>query len=255
MEQFIGLAGLPRCGSTLLSCILAQNPKIHSEGTSGLMQLMLDIRYSCNTKTKEYLDANHKQYVKKDIVSSIPSMYYSNTNKPIIVDKCRSWTFPVGFHLLKNYMNINSKVIVLYRPIIEIVSSFVFLAKANGKYDDKFEFSLLTQNSKPLSIYINGTINALKEKREKCLFIDYHSLVDNTTETLKQIYEFCEWEWFDHNLQNIINEYPEDDSIHKIPGLHDVRPTISKRILKVSLKPETIKKCEELQILLDEALK
>ena len=41
------LSGLPRTGSTLLSAILYQNPKIHAEGNSGLCQLMWDLEVSC----------------------------------------------------------------------------------------------------------------------------------------------------------------------------------------------------------------
>ena len=57
-KQFVFLSGLPRTGSTLLSAILSQNPKIYSEGNSAVCQLMYDMQQSCIHKAKEQLIAN-----------------------------------------------------------------------------------------------------------------------------------------------------------------------------------------------------
>ena len=60
-KQFVFLSGLPRTGSTLLSAILSQNPKIYSEGNSAVCQLMFDMQQSCINKAKEQLIANKRQ--------------------------------------------------------------------------------------------------------------------------------------------------------------------------------------------------
>ena len=130
--SFIALSGLPRTGSTLLSAILDQNPEIHAEGNSAVCQLMWDMQVSCETVASEQLTANNRQATQDSLVSAIPAIYYRNTKATHIVDKCRSWTLPANMDMLKRYVRDDPKVIVLTRPIDEIVQSFVELRKANG---------------------------------------------------------------------------------------------------------------------------
>ena len=89
MKQFVALSGLPRTGSTLLSSILSQNPEIHAEGNSAVCQLMWDMQQS--VLNSEQIKASNKNVLDR-LVKSIPSNYYANVTKPIVVDKCRSWS-------------------------------------------------------------------------------------------------------------------------------------------------------------------
>ena len=124
-KKYIGLSGLPRSGSTLLSSILSQNPDIHAEGNSAVCQLMADMQHSCNWNSKEQLLANNRHNTTKDLISSIPSIYYKDVKASIIIDKCRSWTLPLNMDMFYNYLDSNPKIIVLERPIIDVVKSFV----------------------------------------------------------------------------------------------------------------------------------
>ena len=50
---------------------------------------------------------------------------------------------------------------------------------------------------------------------------------------------------------NIINKHPEDDTVynivgHNMVGLHEIRPTISRREINVELSPEVLKRCIEI---------
>ena len=78
--EFVCLSGLPRTGSTLLSAILCQNPKIHAEGNSAVCQIMWDTYCSCVNNAKEQLLANNRETTIYDIVSSIPALYYTPLN-------------------------------------------------------------------------------------------------------------------------------------------------------------------------------
>jgi hypothetical protein len=77
MKQFVCLSGLPRSGSTLLSAILSQNPKIHAEGNYAVCQFMWDIQYSYLTKAKEQMIANNRLLTVYDLDSSVPDIYYT----------------------------------------------------------------------------------------------------------------------------------------------------------------------------------
>jgi sulfotransferase len=144
------LSGLPRTGSTLLSSVLNQNPKIYSGGNSPVCQLMWDMQVSCETSSKQQLLANKKIGIQDDLVRAIPYIYYKNINQKHIIDKCRSWTLPANLQIIKRYITPNPKIIVLTRDINEIVESFVKLRKLNN-WKDENKDDLLIPDSEPIA--------------------------------------------------------------------------------------------------------
>ena len=241
MKQFVALSGLPRTGSTLLSSILSQNPEIHAEGNSAVCQLMWDMQQS--VLNSEQIKANNKD-VLDALVKPIPHTYYANTTKPIVVDKCRSWTLPANVEILNRYFDSAPKVIVLVRPLVEIVASFMSLRKENGWID--LESGLLESGSEPIMRSLAGVEWARKNNNGEFLFVTYDELVDDTQTSLDRIYEHCDWQPFAHNLDNIVNRYKENDAIYGFAGQHDVRPQISRRTVDVDLSDELVDKCNRL---------
>jgi len=237
-KQFVCLSGLPRTGSTLLSAILCQNPKIHAEGNSALCQIMWDVQQSCIGSAKQQLLANNRYNTMYDIITKLPELYYKDIEESIIVDKCRSWTLEANIEMLKNYITKDYKIIVLERPVIEIVKSFVNLYKSNN-CTDSFEENLLKPGSEPIMRSLNG-INWAKQNNQNnnFLFISYDELVNSTEETITKIYDFCGWEHFNHDFTNIVVKYPENDEVYNLPGQHKIRPTIEKKENNVVLSKE-----------------
>lgn len=225
---FVALSGLPRTGSTLLSAILSQNPEIHAEGNSAVCQLMWDMQVSCQTTASEQLLANHRYMDQDALVSAIPAIYYRDVKATHIVDKCRSWTLPANMDMLRRYIPNDPKVIVLTRPVDEIVASFVRLREANGWTGD-LEAGLLEPGSEPIMRSLDGVTLARESGSSEFLFVEYTNLVSDTDEVLKSIYEFCEFDPFKHDMTNIVNNHPEDDSVYGLIGQHEIRSTIGAR--------------------------
>lgn len=226
--MFIALSGLPRTGSTLLSAILDQNPEIHAEGNSAVCQLMWDMQVSCETAASEQLTANNRMHTQDVLVSAIPAIYYRDVKATHIVDKCRSWTLPANMNMLKRYVSEDPKVIVLTRPINEIVESFVRLRAANGWQGD-LESDLLIPDSEPIMRSFNGVKWAQENNNGEFLFIEYGHLVSDTAEVIASIYDFCNIERFKHNLEYIENKHPENDLVYGLIGQHEIRSTIGAR--------------------------
>lgn len=226
--NFIALSGLPRTGSTLLSSILSQNPDIHAEGNSAVCQLMWDMQISCEYTASQQITANYRFNTQDDLVSSIPGIYYKDVEANNIVDKCRSWTLEPNMKMIRRYIRKDPKVIVLTRPIDEIVESFVRLRKLNG-WTDNFEEGLLDKDSEPIMRSLNGVEYALNNNNGEFIFIEYNDLVLHTNDVIKSIYDFCDIEYFDHNYNKIVNKYHENDKIYGLIGQHDVRPQIGFR--------------------------
>ena len=187
-SQLVCLSGLPRSGSTLLSAILSQNPLIHAEGNSAVCQIMWDMEQSLINNCGEQINANNRQTTVNDFISSIPHIYYKNNdkNEKIVVDKCRSWTLNENISLLKKYVDKNIKIIILERPLLEVVNSLVKIYNKNNKIIDIER--LLDNNSEPIMRSMEGIVKPNKNDKDNTfLFITYEELITDTKTTLKKI--------------------------------------------------------------------
>lgn len=219
------LSGLPRTGSTLLSSILSQNPDIYAGGNSAVCQLMWDMQVSCETNANEQLKANYKTTTQDDLIKAIPAIYYKNVNKTYIFDKCRSWTLPANLQMIKRYITPNPKILVLTRPIDEIVNSFVRLRKAN-RWKGDLTSDLTIAGSEPIMRSLDGVSYAQANNNGEFLFIKYKNFINNPQNTIDQIYNFCKINFFEHYFTNITNPYFEDDKVYGLKGMHDIKTNI-----------------------------
>ena len=233
MKNFIFLSGLPRTGSTLLSSILNQNPEIYSEGSSGVCQLMWDMKNSIKTeKVQESLKATNRKYLEKKLIKDMVLSYYDGVKQNNIIDKGRSWTLDDNVQMILDYITNKPKIIVMVRPLEEVIDSYKKLRKSNGWDEDKLEEGLFNTNSEILLRCREGVIQSLNNNPKYFHYISYKDLVEDTEKVLSNLYEFLELPPFKHNLNNIVNYYPEIDDTNDLQGfknLHDVRPTIGYR--------------------------
>lgn len=252
MEQLFFLSGLPRTGSTLLTAILSQNPDLLSEGSSGVVELLWQ-NYQL-VSTNEYIIKcllnTNKQKVVKNILSELPKLYYKDQNQKYIIDKSRAWTHSANIQLLKEYVTNKPKIIVMLRPIPEIVESFYYIYKKNNQADT-IENKLYDQKN-PLMFPFNGLIDALHNNKDCLLLLTYQELVEQPETVIEKIYDFLEIPKFKHNFEHIINKYPEGD--YGLDGLHEVRSTIEFRNKKVRLPKHIKQKAMEMQKELEKTL-
>lgn len=245
-EQFVGLSGLPRSGSTLLSAILSQNPLIHAEGNSAVCQLMWDIYISYRDNCLQQLKANNKEDILLDLISMVPNVYYKKrpASETIIVDKCRSWTRESNFQMIQVCIGPNVKVIVLERPIKDVVNSFAHLYHSNGIVGPDLESELLAF-LEPDNETIMRSFDGIKwakanNSANNFLFVKYDDLVGDPGATLAKIYQHCDWAPFEHDFDNVLLKYPENDAIYGVENYHQIRKTVGKVKHDYSLLTEKV---------------
>src|SRR5215470_12174079 len=87
------LAGLPRSGSTLLANILAQHPAIHVTSTSGIVDMLVQVRNAWD-KLREFQAMERKlcEHVKRNVLSAMLQGYFAHIERPVCIDKNRRWT-------------------------------------------------------------------------------------------------------------------------------------------------------------------
>ena len=90
---------------------------------------MWDIYISYRDNCLQQLKANNKEDILVDLISMVPNVYYKKrpVSETIIVDKCRSWTRESNFQMIQICIDKNVKVIVLERPIKDVINSFAHL--------------------------------------------------------------------------------------------------------------------------------
>jgi sulfotransferase len=78
----------------------------------------------------------------------------------------------------------------------------------------------------------------IEKYKDYFLFVNYSELLNKPKETMTRIYDFLEIEPFEHNFDDIENNYPEGD--YDLPGLHEVRKKVSKRDTGVILEDDVL---------------
>lgn len=159
------------------------------------------------------------------MIADLPARYYSNVTRPVVIDKCRTWTSSDNVLMLKHYVTPKPKIVVLTRNPADIIASFKSLFERNGR--DDFDTSGMADEFNRNMIGVQMAKDA--NDPNTFLFVEFEDLIDNTQHELNRIYEFLDMESFQHDLANIVTMNPEDDSVYGLQGMHDVRRTIGKR--------------------------
>jgi sulfotransferase len=168
-------------------------------------------------------------------LSLLPHIYYQDLNKKIIIDKSRGWTHPEMIEMIEKYLTKQPKIIVMLRPIKEIIESLYHIAQKN----DKLEwFYGVISGGDPLIIPLQNLKAGIEKYKDYFLFVNYSDLLNKPKETMTRIYDFLEIEPFEHNFDHIENNFPEGD--YDLPGLHEVRKKVSKRETGVVLEDDVL---------------
>ena len=248
-KRYYFMAGLPRSGSTLLKSILNQNPDIHTEPVSPILEL--------THYTNEYFK-DSEQYLgypkpksAHRVISSIIEDYYYEVNKPIIIDHCRAWSNNI--QMLKTFITSNPKIICPVRNVTEILTSFITMIRRNSDQVSFIDQHLIEKgfeiNDANRCHYLMSKDGIVEQalwaqsqafirgddKKHLCL-IEYNDLIKDPEMTMKKIYNFLEIDYHSHNFDNIYNEHREIDDQWYLKDMHHVR----KKLEKKSRRPEDV---------------
>lgn len=244
MKNFILLGGFPRSGSTLLCNILAQNHNFYvSKSASGCHDILNNTKNIWGKVLEHRAEGVSTERLQRVLYSILHS--YHDTEKQIIIDKCRAWTSSLEmFEFITGYF---PKIIIPVRDIRDILASFEKLWRKNNHFstwqfneEDKYR-SLTTEGrceiwaeqDQPVGMAYNRIKDIIvRGYKNKVLFVEFENLTRNPELTLKLIYNYLELPSFNHDFNNILQYTQEDDwGVHRIKNLHTiinkVQPIIS----------------------------
>lgn len=261
MKQYYFMAGLPRSGGTLLKSILDQNPNIHTNPVSPVLELM----YYTDEYflTSESFLAYPKPKVAHKMISSIIDNYYSDVKKQIVIEHNRAW--PNNIERIKTYITPNPKIICTVRDVLEILTSFVTLIHKNGDevnfideelikngctVDDQNRCQFLMGNDGIVDQALWSLAQAfIRNDTKYLLLVDYNDLVNTPEKIMTQIYDFLEIDHYSHDFNNVENHHQEQDQTWNLKDMHYVRKKVEKKSLRPEdvLPPEIINKYNKLE--------
>jgi sulfotransferase len=248
MKTYHFMAGLPRSGSTLLKSILDQNPNLHTNPVSPVMELMYHTEEYFK-KSEQYLAYEKPKNAHKIIKSYIENYYYER-EEDIIIDHCRSW--PNNIERIKTYITPNPKIICPVRDVLEILTSFIDMIHRNSDQTSFIDehlmekgFTVDDDNRCKYLMSDDGIVEQslwslsqafIKNDTKHLLLVEYNDLVNTPEETFKRIYEFLELDYYSHDFMRIENTHREKEDQWSLKDMHYVR----QKLQKTSKTPEKV---------------
>lgn len=244
------LSGLPRSGNTVLAAILNQHPDIYVSPLSPVAEMMTAVEDS-------YLrspDAmrNPDPFGLDSAMFNLPRNYYSQEDKPVVIDRNKCWTTENNMRLIKTYLHPEPKIIFTVRDILACLTSFVHQADKHpwldeGMVVDDFGPRLYMERNDALCEYVmrpggmfdlslRGLKNALHpDHRKNVHLVDYYDLVNKPHETMAGVCEFLEVPYGDFEFDELEKlEEDHEEVIGQPPNIHEVRKELKHKPLVIN---------------------
>lgn len=237
-HNYYFVAGLPRAGSTLLCNILAQNPRFHATGTSGIMDIMFGVRNQWDNLIE--FKATPNEPAKLRVIRGILDNYYADIDKPVIFDKCRGWLSLL--EMAEAVIGHKAKVLVPVRDVRDVLASFEKLWRENARTSQTtsengpgyFKFQTVEgrvenwlSGDQPVGLAYNRIHDAIvRGFGDRLFFVQFEHLTTNPAQVMKDIYNFLGEEQFTHDFNDVKQVTWEDDSVHGFKNLHTIRKKV-----------------------------
>lgn len=239
------MAGLPRSGSTVLTALLNQHPDIYSSPQTDLLDLLYTLESKIPTLESYKAELMFDSY--DNVIKSLPSNFYSQIDKPVIIDKNRGWGTPYNWNNLSPYLNPKGKVILTMRPILKVLASFIKAANKTEEQTGQVPFynaelwvssyrcqsdaqvdTLMMANGE-LDRAIFSIANLLKNHGDKVFVVWFDDLLDSPQQTLNGIYDFLGVVRHDNDFENIQEVDSHNDLAgYGLVGLHDIKAKLER---------------------------
>jgi sulfotransferase len=236
------LAGLPRSGSTLLANILAQHPQIHVTPTSGVVDMLVQVRNGWDRNDAfQAMERKLSETVKGNVLRAMLQAYFSHVDRRICIDKNRYWAefLEMGAELVGGRDRV--KVLVTVRDLRDVVASFESLYRKTSALGQlpqeanmalKFKTALgraevFIDDAQPVGRAYNAIRDAVTRGwKDRMHFIDYEDLTRRPRAVMEGIYGFLGEQPHEHDFEHVEQVTFEDDLVYGIKDLHVIRQKV-----------------------------
>ncbi len=228
---------MPRSMSTLLQCMLHQNPKIYATPTDPVLEYLYGARmnYTSSPEAKAIDSSTAINNWRGFCRGGLEGYCKSYTDRENICIKTRGGT--IHYKWFEAFMPYKPKMICMVRNLKSIISSMEKIYRKNQEthqpIQNHAEMSGTNTAKRVDSWFVSPPVGLALERLEQCfleginkeiLYVRAEDLTDNPEEQLKRIYSYLKLEPFQHNFQNVEQHIKEDDSVYGLTGdLHTIR--------------------------------
>jgi sulfotransferase len=236
------IAGLPRSGSTLLANILAQNPSFYVTPTSGIVDMLVQVRNGWDANDAfRAMDRQLSERVKQDVLQAMLQAYFAHTDRPVCLDKNRYWAEFLEMAAILVGGREHVKVLVTVRDLRDVLASFERLYRTTSGMGQlpqeaalalKFKTALgrvqvFIDDAQPVGRAYNAIRDAVTRGwKDQMLFIDYQDLTARPAETMAGVYRFLGEEPRAHDFNQVEQVTFEDDFVYGFKDLHIIRQKV-----------------------------
>ena len=253
---FIGVAGLPRAGSTLLCQLLAEHPDIHCEGhSSPVGNALLNLRrfISDDAFFLAQLDVQpertyaHLQHAMTGFLKS----WYHDCDKPWAVDKNRAWLH--GIELLLQ-IEPNARLLVNIRELGQVYGSIEAQHQQTVLVDFVDHLADFDRYNRAVQLFSPGkavgtplaSIRAVQNLpapiRERLYFVKFEHLVSDPVACMNHIFKWLGLPAHDIDPAHLKAQSQESDSHYRLkfphrragailpPRRHEIPPAIQQQL-------------------------
>lgn len=234
MKEFFFISGLPRSGSTLLSALLKQNPEFYADISSPVQGLVTaTINVITGSESNHIIDESRRKHILRSLFSS----YYDTIEQPTVFDTSRGWTAKTS--LLKELYP-KTKIICCVRDLVWILDSFERITAKNVLFnatltDDEANQTVTTRCDAFMDVKKEGLLvksyyfleEGLLLNPDMIMLVEYESLCKNPESVMREIYEFIDKPYFNHDFKNVEYENEMYDKALNMKSLHTVRKEVT----------------------------
>ena len=245
-KNFYFVCGLPRAGNTLLGTLINQNSNISFGPNSVLAEILYQISLVRTTETFKIFP-DEKSF--DNLLNGVLNSYYKDFTAKNILMRA-PWGTPANLFILKSMIE-EPKFIILYRPILECLASFI---KVENPINIESRCDQLMDREGIIGKNLWSIENIINDK-EKNIVIHYDNLIKNPEKEIKRIYKFLKIKYKKIKTKDFeqfsVKDIFYDDTVLNAP-FHKLRTNkIIKQNYKISdvLSKAIIKKYSNLDIL------
>jgi sulfotransferase len=234
------ISGLPRSGSTLLCNILAQNPRMHATATSGILEMLFQVRNGWDKVTEfRAMDNQQSMAAKQRVLSAMLTAYFAGVDRPVVFDKSRGWL--AHLEMAEAILGYKPKVLVPVRDLRDVLASFERLWRQTSALaqtpDEAVNYLAYQQIANRLDMWagadgpVGMAYNRIRDAQARgwasqMHFVRYEMLTAKPAETMAAVYRFLVEQSFDHDFENVEQATVEDDRVYGFANLHTIKPRV-----------------------------
>jgi sulfotransferase len=239
------LAGMPQAGASLLSSILAQNPRFEASKPGGVLDAIY-ILTKAWPQIPEFQTAPNENG-KIAVMKAMLQGYYASSDRPVAFDKSRSWV--AHLETAELLLGRKAKVLVPVRDLREILASFELLwrqsadihqSRLEQKHYIEFQSvegrcAIWLRPENTVGLAYSRIEDAIQRGfRDRLFFVHYEALTSRPKDTMAAIYNFLGEQPFSHDFNTLQQVTPTADEVEDFPNAHVIRPQLTSTLPRAS---------------------